>query len=176
MPRLLLYEILIRRSVRFANSPILSRIGKHLRESMLEIRERRCYIAANRHVIVELFPPGHRRALRFPNRQFIVEVGGGSGAISPGSVPSWLPVVSKTSPAGNRQRPLRGGHRERRTCGAPTRHPSPPRGPPRPVHLLGAGPLRGVVPQVVGPLPAGRPRGPLRPDPCAPPRRPTHPA
>ena len=35
-------------------------------------------------------------------------------------------------------------------------------------------PLRGLVPQVVAPLPGGRPRGPLRPDPGQPPRRPAH--
>src|SRR5438067_749329 len=82
------------------------------------------------------------------------------------------PVVSRTSPAGNRQRPHRGGHHERRTRGAPARHQSPPRRPDRQVHLLGPGPLRGLVPQVVGALPTVRPRGPLRPDAGAPPRRP----
>src|SRR5262249_37362963 len=43
----------------------------------------------------------------------------------------------------------------------------------RPPDLLGPGPLRGLVPHVVGPLPAGRPRRPLRPDARPPPRRPT---
>src|SRR5512135_842986 len=83
------------------------------------------------------------------------------------------PAVPKTSPAGNRQRPHRGGHPERRTRSASTRHQSPPRRPDRPAHLLGLGPLRRLVPPVVGPLLAGRPRGPVRPDASAP-RRPAH--
>src|SRR5262249_38428173 len=83
-----------------------------------------------------------------------------------------LPTPSTTSPAGNRQRPLRGGHHDRRTHGAATAHQSPPRRPIRQVHLHGSGPRRGLVPQVVGPLPADRPRRPLRPHTGQPPRRP----
>src|SRR5262249_24074482 len=41
-----------------------------------------CKICANRQVIVELFPPGHRRALGLPDRPYIVEVGGGTDAPS----------------------------------------------------------------------------------------------
>src|SRR2546430_17519845 len=73
-------------------------------------------------------------------------------------------VVSITSPAGNPQRPLRGGHHERRLRGAATRHQSPPRRPTCQAHLLGGRPVRALVPQVVGPLPPDRARGPLRPD------------
>ena len=35
-------------------------------------------IGANRQIIVEVFPPDHRRALRLMDRQIIVEIGGGS--------------------------------------------------------------------------------------------------
>ena len=34
--------------------------------------------SADRQIIVEVFPPGHRRALRLLDRQIIVEIGGGS--------------------------------------------------------------------------------------------------
>src|SRR5262245_6778189 len=67
-------------------------------------------------------------------------------------------------PRGNASAAARGGHHEGRTRVPPTRHQSPSRRPPRQAHLLGAGPLRDLVAQVVGPLPPGRPRGPLRPD------------
>src|SRR3954466_11543689 len=90
--------------------------------------------------------------------------------------PTWLPLVARTSPAGNRQRPHRGGHHERRTHGATARHQSPSRRPDRQANLLAPGPLRGLVPQVVAPLPGGRARGPLRPDPGPPPPRPAYPA
>src|SRR5260370_41988907 len=46
-----------------------------------------------------------------------------------------LPVVSKTSSAGNPQLPHHEGHHARRTYGAATRHQSPPRRPVRPAHL-----------------------------------------
>jgi serine/threonine protein kinase len=35
-------------------------------------------LGANRQIIVEFFPPDHRRALRFLDRQVVVEIGGGS--------------------------------------------------------------------------------------------------
>jgi hypothetical protein len=62
-------------------------------------------------------------------------------------------------PAGNRQRPHRGGPHARRTLGASTRHQSAPRRPARQAPLHGAGPLRNLVPQVVGSLPGGWSRG-----------------
>jgi hypothetical protein len=81
-----------------------------------------------------------------------------------------------TTPAGNRWRPLRGGSHARRTRGAPSRHYPTPRWPTRPSHLRRRRPLCCLVPQVVGPLPAVRPRGSVRPDAGQPPRRPAHPA
>src|SRR5262249_59685344 len=85
-------------------------------------------------------------------------------------------AVARTSPAGNRQGPPRGGHQEGRICGTATRHPSPPCRPVYPVYLLCPGPRQGLVLQVVGALSAGPTRGPLRPDPGQPPRRPAPPA
>jgi hypothetical protein len=64
-----------------------------------------------------------------------------------------LPAVPQTSPAGNRQWPHRGGRHVRRTHDASARHQSPPRRPARQAHLLGLGPPRGLVPQVVRPAP-----------------------
>src|SRR5205814_5207795 len=82
----------------------------------------------------------------------------------------------KTTPAGNRWRPPRGGSHERRTRGSSSSHYPAPRRPTRPGHLRRRRPLQVLAPQVVGPLPAGRPPGPVRPDAGQPPRRPAHPA
>src|SRR3954467_5411299 len=96
-----------------------------------------------------------------------------------GACPSWHvrelpPRRRRTTPAGNRQRPPRGGSHARRTRGASARRYPTPRRPPHQDHLHGPGPLRGLVPQVVAPLFAVRPRRPLRADPGQPPRRPAH--
>ena len=48
-------------------------------------------VAADRQLIVEVFPPGHRRASRLPNRHVIVEIGGGTGALSQSNVPDLAP-------------------------------------------------------------------------------------
>ena len=85
-------------------------------------------------------------------------------------------VELKMSSAGNRQRSHHAGHYERRTHCASTRHQSPSRWPLCQADLLQSGPRRDLVPQVVAPLPGGRPRGPLRPDASQPPCHPTHPA
>src|SRR5262245_7549594 len=90
------------------------------------------------------------------------------------AAPVLLPSARVTS-VGNRWRPHHGGSHERRIHGTPTCHCSPPRRPPRPAHLPGAGPHRGLVSQVVAPLSRGRRRWPVRPD-AGTPRRPTHPA
>ena len=66
--------------------------------------------------------------------------------------PTWLPLVARTSPAGNPQRPHRRGHQERRTHDATTRHQSSPRRPLRQGPRLDPGACRGLVPQGVAPL------------------------
>ena len=75
---------------------------------------------------------------------------------------------------GNRQRPHHGGTHARRIHGTSTCHHAPPQRPTCRVHLSGPGPLPVLVPQVVAPLPRVGRRGPVRPDPRHPPRRPTH--
>src|SRR5512135_996480 len=120
-------------------------------------------------------------------RQHIVEVRGvptattslSSLAVAP---PPWVPPPALTTPppdrvtsVGNRLRPHHGGTHERRVRRASARHYPPPRRPPRQADLLGPGPHRGVVPQVVGALPRVRRRWPVRPDP-GPPRHPADPA
>jgi hypothetical protein len=80
----------------------------------------------------------------------------------------------KTTPAGNRQRPPHGGSHDRRTRGSSSSHHPAPRRPTCQRHLRRRRPLRGLVPQVVGPLLAGRARGSLRPYAGQPPRRPAH--
>src|SRR5512142_687736 len=90
---------------------------------------------------------------------------------------SLLPLISpaiRVTTVGNRQRPHHGGTHARRIHGTPTSHHAPPQRPTCPVHLSGPGPLRVLVPQVVATLPRGGRRGPVRPDPRHPPRRPTH--
>src|SRR6266540_2751733 len=72
---------------------------------------------------------------------------------------------ARVTPVGNRWRPPYGGPHERRIHGTPTCYRPPPRWPPRPADLPGAGPHRGLVPQVVAPLPRRRRRGPVRPRP-----------
>src|ERR1700751_4397572 len=98
---------------------------------------------------------------------------------SVGPCPPWHvrelpPRRRRTTPAGNQQRPPRGGSHARRTRGASARRYPTPRGPTHQGHLHGPGRLRGLVPQVVAPLSAVRPRRPLRPDAGQPPCRPAH--
>src|SRR6516162_5558640 len=82
----------------------------------------------------------------------------------------------KTTSASNRQRPLRGGSHERRTCGSSSSYYPAPRRPTCQGPLCRRRPLRGLVPQVVAPLSGGWSRGPLRPDAGQPPHCPAHPA
>src|SRR5512135_1817437 len=89
-------------------------------------------------------------------------------------IPSRPSLGRRTTSAGNRQRPPRGGSHARRTRGSSSRHHPAPRRPTRQGRLCRRRPLQVLVPQVVGPLPAGRPRGSLRPDPSQPPCCPTH--
>ena len=117
-----------------------------------------------------------RKAFGSRPRQRTVEMDGGTNTPATALSLTGLLVASKMSPAGNHRRPHRGGHHERRLHGASSRHQSPSRRPARQAHLLDPRPVRGVVPQVVAPLPGGRPRGPLRPDAGQPPGRPAHPA
>jgi hypothetical protein len=44
-------------------------------------------LRANRQIIVEILPPDHRGASRSSDRHYIVEIGGGTGAIPCRSVP-----------------------------------------------------------------------------------------
>src|SRR4029450_8983313 len=118
-------------------------------------------------------------------RQHIVEVRGlptatTSLCLLAGVPPPWAPPSAPATPppdrvtsVGNRLRPHHGGTHERRIRRASARHYSPHRRPPRQADLLGPGPHRGVVPQMVAALPRGRCRLPVRPDPCAPPPLPT---
>src|SRR5438270_583547 len=120
-------------------------------------------------------------------RQHIVEVRGvptatpslSSVAVAP---PPWAsppalvtPPPDRVTSVGNRLRPHHGGTHERRIRRASARHYSPPRRPLRQADLLGLGPHRGVVLQVVASLPRVRRRWPVRPD-TGPPRHPADPA
>src|SRR4029453_2167925 len=108
-------------------------------------------------------------------RQHIVEVRGLPTATTSLCLlavvpPPWAPPSAPAPPppdrvtsVGNRLRPHHGGTHARRIRRASARPYSPPRRPPRQADLLGPGPHRGVVPQVVAPLPGDRPCGPLRP-------------
>src|SRR5262245_53338946 len=120
-----------------------------------------------RHHIVEFFP---RRTASTSLR--LLTASPPSSAAPPALA---RPGPARVTPVGNRWRPPSGGPHERRIHGTPTCHRPPPRRPPRPADLPGAGPHRGLVPQVVAPLPRLRRRGPVRPDPGTP-RRPAHPA
>src|SRR5262245_23337880 len=120
-----------------------------------------------RHYIVEVFV---RRAASTSLRSLTV-----SAPLPPlPAAFAQLPSARVTS-MGNRPRPHHGGSDARRIHGTTTCHYAPPRGPRRPGHLPGAGPHRGLVSQVVAPLPRVRCPGPVRPDPGTA-RRPAHPA
>ena len=119
-------------------------------------------------------PTTHRRLFASPDRQVIVEIGGGLGTSSCNSVPYLAASGVYKVLRDNRQRSHHGGHHGRRIHGASTRHQSAPCRPACPVHLLGLGPCQGLVSQVVAPLSRSWTRRSLRPDPSQPPRRSAH--
>src|SRR5512135_2044825 len=71
----------------------------------------------------------------------------------------------KTTSAGHRQRPPRGGSHARRTHGSSSRHYPAPRRSIHQGHLCCRRSFRPLVPQVVASISGERPRRSLRPDP-----------
>src|SRR5262249_31840190 len=120
-----------------------------------------------RHHIVEVFM---RRTASTSLRSLTVS----PSFLAPPAVFAQL-LESRGTSFANRSRPHHGGSHERRIPGTPTCHYAPSRRPSDLVYLPGAGPHRGLVSQVVAPLPRGRRRGPVRLDPGTP-GGPAHPA
>src|SRR3954463_1063145 len=129
---------------------------------------------ADRQLIAQFFPTADRSVLVGTTRQLIAPLSVVCACLHRAMrLPPRLSPARVTS-VGNRQRPHHGGTHARRIHGTPTCHHAPPRRPNYPGRLSGPGPLRVLVPQVVAPLPRVGRRGPVRPDPRHPPRRPTY--
>src|SRR6516165_9815214 len=129
-------------------------------------------IGADRRLIAHLLPTTDRSVSIRATRWLIATFSVGCAWSHYAAVPLSPFSSARVTSVGNRQRPHHGGSHAGRIRGTPTCHQAPPRRPAGPVHLPGPRPLRVLVPQVVAPLPRVGRRGPVRPDPCHPPRRP----
>src|SRR3954462_1163068 len=119
------------------------------------------WLGANRQRIANLFPPTHRSAWGSMNHQGIAQTPGGCTRSVRASILSQIPSPARVTSVGNRQRPHHGGTHEGRIHRTSTCHHSPTQRSLHHSYLLGSGPLRVLVPQVVAPLLRVRCRGAL---------------